>query len=224
MKIFLLHGDNTTASYERLMKYVEHAKKRNWDIIHYSDKSQNLPELIRSDSLFDTDKLVIVDNFELLTKKDLVWLNDESSKLNGNLVIHHNKLLPKTKINAIPKLEKAEIFVYPVLLWRMVDAFYPKNAKNFLTLMHQVLEKEVPELVFGLLAKQARDLYWVLIDPQNCPIPDWKISKLQSVARKFSKEQLETIIQELAEIDVQSKTSDVELKDLLDFLVVKELS
>jgi DNA polymerase III delta subunit len=223
MKIFLLHGDNTTASYERLMKYVEHAKKRSWDIIHYADKSQNLAQLVRSDSLFDTDKLVIVDNFDLLTKKDLEWLKEESPKFTGNLVIHHNKLLPKTKINSVPKLEKAEEFVYPVLLWKMVDAFYPKNAKTFIQLMHQVLEKEAVELVFGLLAKQVRDLYWVLVDPINCPLPDWKISKMQAVVRKFSKEQLESIIEELSEIDIQSKTSDTELKDLLDLLAVKHL-
>src|SRR5260221_8530486 len=135
MKIFLLHGDNTQASYERLMKYVEHAKKRDWDIIHYADKSQNLAQLVRSDSLFDTDKLVIVDNFDLLTKKDLEWLKNDSAKITGNLVIHHNKLLPKTKINSIPKLEKTEQFVYPVLLWKMVDAFYPKNGKQFIQRM-----------------------------------------------------------------------------------------
>jgi len=223
MKLFLLHGDNTTASYERLMKYVEHAKKRNWDIIHYADKLQNLAQLVRSDSLFDTDKLVIVDNFDLLTKKDLEWLNEESGKFNGNVVIHHNKLLPKTKINSIAKLEKVEQFVYPIILWKMVDAFYPKNGKQFIQLMHQVLEKEAVELVFGLLAKQVRDLYWVLADAENCPMPDWKKGKLQTVARKFSKEKLEAIIEEMAEIDIQSKTSDVELRDLLDLLVVKHL-
>ena len=38
-----------------------------------------------------------------------------------------------------------------------------------------------------------------------------------------SKEKLEAIIEEMAEIDVQSKTSDVELRDLLDLLVVKHL-
>lgn len=224
MKIFLLHGDNTAASHERLTKYIEHAKKRSWDIVHYSDKSQNLQNLIRSEDLFGNDKLVIVDNFNLLTKMDLEWLETHGGQFNGNLVIYHDAVLPKTKLNSIHGVTKTELFAYPVLLWKMIDAFYPKNAKQFIQLMHQVLEKEAPELVFGLLAKQLRDLYWVLVDPQNCPIPSWKKGKLQGVAKRFSKEKLESIITKMAEIDVQSKTSDVELKDLLDFLVMKELS
>ncbi len=54
-------------------------------------------------------------------------------------------------------------------------------------------------------------------------MPDWKKGKLQTVARKFQKEKLEHIIEELAEIDIQSKTSDTELKDLLDLFVIKHL-
>src|SRR4029079_9436574 len=201
----------------------EHAKKRSWDIVHYMDKSQNLQTIVRSEDLFGNEKLVIVDSFDLLSKKDLEWMKEHADTFAGNLVIHHTKLLPRTKIKSIPGLTKVEEFTYPVILWKMIDSFYPGNAKNFLTLMHQVIEKEAPELVFGLLAKQVRDLYWVLVDPYNCPIPDWKIAKLQSVAKKFSEEKLEKIIEELAEIDIQSKTSDSELKDLLDLMVVREL-
>lgn len=223
MKIFLLHGDNTSQSHSRLMKYMGSAKKRGWDTITYSDKSQNLPQLMLSDSLFENEKLVIVEGFDLLTKKDLEWLTKKGKEHKGNLVIYHDGVLAKTKIKSIPVLEKTEEFTYPVLLWKMIDGFYLGNVKQFLQIMHSVLEKNAPELVFGLLAKQVRDLCWVLVDPENCPIPSWKKEKLQNVAKKLGKERLEEIISEMAEIDVQSKTTDTELKDLLDLLVVKNL-
>lgn len=223
MHIFLLHGDNTSQSHTRLMKYMESAKKRGWDTITYSDKSQNLPQLLLSDSLFGNEKLVIVEGFDLLTKRDLNWLTKEGKEHKGNVVIYHDGVLAKTKIKTIPDLEKIEEFTYPVLLWKMVDGFYPGNAKQFLALMHQVLSNNVPELVFGLLAKQVKDLYWVLVDYESVPYPAWRKSKLENTGKKFSKEKLERIISEMAEIDVQSKTSDSELRDLLDLLAVREL-
>lgn len=223
MKIFLLHGDNVTASYDRLLKYVEHAKKRGWEIVHVSDKNLRLPEVYMNTGLFVTDKLVIVDDYDFLNKKDLKWLEEKGEEQGGNLVIYHDAPLPKTKIKAVPKLEKEEKFDLPILLWKMVDSFYPGNAKQFLITMHQVLERQPVELVFGLLATQIRNLYWVLVDPANCPMPDWKKGKLSGVAKRFSKEKLESIIEEMAEIDVQAKTTDVSLTDLLDLLVVKGL-
>ncbi len=223
MKIFLLHGDNTTASYDRLLKYVEHAKKRGWEIVHVTDKNVRLPEVYMNTGLFVSDKLVIVDDYDFLNKKDLRWLEEKGGEQGGNLVIYHDALLAKAKINAIPKLEKEEKFELPILLWKMVDSFYPGNTKQFLQLMHQVLERQPVELVFGLLATQIRNLYWVSVDPVNCPMPDWKKGKLQGVAKRFSKEKLEWIINEMAEIDVKSKTTDVELVDLLDLLAVKGL-
>ncbi len=223
MKIFLLHGDNTTASYDRLLKYVEHAKKRGWEIVHVSDKNVRLPEVYMNTGLFVSDKLVIVDDYDFLNKRDLKWLDEKGGDQRGNLVIYHDAPLPKTKINAVPKLEKEEKFELPVLLWRMIDNFYPGNAKQFLQLMHEVLKRQPVELVFGLLATQIRNLYWVLVDPISSSMPDWKKSKLQGVAKRFSKETLEWIIEEMAAIDVRSKTTDLELTDLLDFLVVKGL-
>jgi DNA polymerase III delta subunit len=223
MHIFLLHGDDTEKSYERLTKYVEHAKKRAWEIVHIGDKNTRLPQVYVTTSLFVTDKLVIVDDFDFLNKRDLDWLTAEGEKLGGNLVIYHDATLPKTKLKSVPRLDKEEKFELPVLLWKMIDAFRPGNAKQFLQLMHKVLEKHAPELVFGLLAKKVRDMYWVLVDPSSYPFPPWKKSNLQGEAFRFGKEKLEEIIFEMAEIDVRSKTSDFELKDLLDLLAVREL-
>ncbi len=223
MKIFLLHGDDTNKSYARMQKYIEHAKKRGWEVTHITDKNTRVPEVYMTTGLFISDKLVIVDDFDFLNKKDLDWLKADGTNQGGNLVIYNDSTLAKTKIKLIPKLEKEEKFELPVVLWKMVDAFYPGNAKKFLSLMHEVLNNNPPELVFGLLAKQVRDLYWVLVDPGNCPMPEWKQMKLQNTSNKFGREKLERIIEEMAEMDIQSKTSDVELKDLLDLLAVREL-
>jgi DNA polymerase III delta subunit len=223
MKVFLLHGDNIEKSYDRLLKYTEHAKKRSWEIAHYEEVSQSLPQLMVSTSLFGNEKLVIVHGFDVLKKKDLEWLTKHGNEYDGNIVIFQDSLLPKTKIKNIPFIEKIEEFVYPVLLWKMIENFYPGNRRQFLSLLHTVLEKEPIELVFGLLAKQVKELYWISIAEQTYPGPSWKKGKISMQAKKFSVTQLEEIIYEMAEIDIESKTSDSDMKDLLDLMVMKGL-
>lgn len=223
MKIFLLHGDNVTASYERLLQYVQSAKKRGWEIAHISEKNQRLSEVVISSSLFTNEKLVVVDDFDLLAKKDFEWLTQKYKELEGAVVIYHDALLSRIKVKGIPRIDKEEKFELPVLIWKMIDNFYPGNTKQFLILMHAVFETEPSELVFGILAKHVRDLYWVTVDQRSLHYPSWRKSKLQSIAKKFTQNKLESVIEQMAEIDIVSKTSDTDLKDLLDLLVVREL-
>ena len=53
-------------------------------------------------------------------------------------------------------------------------------------------------------------------------LPSWRIDKLAQQAGKFEPKNLRRIISEMAEIDIRAKTSDNNLRDMLDLLIIKD--
>lgn len=218
MKIIVLHGSDTTKSYDRLTKFVETAKKRGWEILY--DEFPNTP------SLFGTDRLIIYRDFSLLSKQDIKNFN----KFDGTLVIYNEGLLPATFLKQMPadlpagrqalKLEKFEV---PKILFTFLESFYPGNSKRAITLLHDLVKTEAVEMVFFMLCRHLRDLYWITIDQKNPQFPSWRASKLKSQASKFTIENLKLIISEFSEIDINVKTSKAELLSSLDLMILKQL-
>lgn len=203
MKIIVVHGDDTEKSYARLTVFVKEAKSRGWEIIN--DKIEETP------SLFGTQKLIILRNYQLLDKKQLKL----TEKIPGTLVIYHQKKLPQTFLKTLPPDTKKELFELPFLLWKFLDSM---NIKTF----QEVIETQPVEMVFAMIAKRLRDLYWVKTgSPKMSP---WQLSKLKKQSDKYNKEKLEEIISDLAKIDIDAKTGKRDLKSCLDLLVIKKLS
>jgi hypothetical protein len=211
MKIIVLHGDDTAKSYERLMKFVEAAKKRGWEIV--TDEFPNTP------SLFGTDRLIIYRDFSLLTKRDIINFD----KFDGTLVIYHDGVLPQTFLKLMPKDFKMEKFDLPKLLFTFLESFYPGNSLRCLKMLHNLAEFQAVELIFFMLARHLRDLYWVSVDTKSVQFPAWRMSKLKSQAEKFGEEKLKQVISKLSDIDIAVKTSKGDLLTELDLLIVKQL-
>jgi len=211
MKIIVLHGDDTVKSYERLMKFVEAAKKRGWEIV--TDEFPNTP------SLFGTDRLIIYRDFSLLTKRDIVNFD----KFDGTLVIYHDGVLSQTFLKLMPKDFKMEKFDLPKLLFTFLESFYPGNSLRCLKMLHNLAEFQAVELIFFMLARHLRDLYWVSVDTKSVQFPAWRMSKLKSQAEKFGEEKLKQVISKLSDIDIAVKTSKGDLLTELDLLIVKQL-
>ncbi len=211
MKIIVLHGDDSAKSYERLMKFTDVAKKRNWEIV--SDEFPNTP------SLFGIDRLIIYRNYQLLTKNDI----KNFDKFDGTLVIYHDGTLPQTFLKLMPADFKMEKFELPRSLFTFLESFYPGNSIKSLKLLHDLTKTEAIELTFYMLSKHLRDLYWVTIDPKTAQYPSWRLSKLKSQAEKFELEKLKQIISKLSEIDILVKSSKADLLSALDLLIVKQL-
>jgi hypothetical protein len=211
MKIIVLHGDDTEKSYERLMKFVESAKKRNWEIL--TNEFPNTP------SLFGSDRLIIYRDFRLLTTRDI----KNFDRFDGTLVIYHTGILPQTFLKLMPKDFKMEKFELPKILFTFLESFYPGNSARSLKLLHELTESSAVELTFFMLARHLKDLYWVSIDPATTAYPSWRLSKLKSQASKFGIDKLKQIISDLADIDIKVKTSKADLLTDLDLLMVKQL-
>jgi len=225
MKTILLHGDHTQASYERLQKFIRMAKKRDWEIQQIdSNKSLSLPEILTSTALFSSNRLFILEDISALKKQELDWLAQKSAEIEGNLIIYHQGVLPRTFLKSLPKEIKIEEFKLPKLIFNFLDSFFPRNSRRTLKLFHQVLEKEPVEFVFALLARHLRDLYWLKVDPKKGPgYSRWRLSKLRKQAGFFPESLLKEIISEMAEADVKAKTSQGDLREFVDFLIMTKL-
>lgn len=211
MKIIVLHGDDTAKSYERLTKFIDTAKKRSWEIV--TNEFPNTP------SLFGAERLIIYRDYKLITKQDIKNFN----RFDGTLVVYHEGVIPVTFLKSLPKDTKIEAFALPKILFTFLESFYPGNSTRCLKLLHELVKTDAVELVMFMLAIHIRDLYWVTIDPSSSQFPSWRAGKLKQQANHFTIQQLQDIINKLAQIDIEVKTSKVDLLTSLDLLVVKHL-
>ena len=197
MKIIILHGDNISDSYKRLRLFKNEAKRRNWEI-RYIDTKINIAEQLSSRHLFESSALFVLEEIGRVGKKDLNWINKNSERMDGTLIIYSESLLNKGLLNSISNVSKVEEYKLPVLIWKLLESIYPKNSRNCIKLLHEVLKKENPEFVFALISKQVRDMYWSNLENNNLLYQTWRISKLRSQAKKFSSGELKEILGRLS--------------------------
>lgn len=224
MKIKIIHGDNNLLSYKILLKTLDEFKSKNYRVEKITkDSKLGLQEIISSQSLFKENIIYLIEDIKLIKTKDWNWIKSSSSNTEGVLVIYSDTLINKTLLNKFPKGTNIEEFKLPILIWKFLDSFYPKNSKVSLAFLHQISINEPIEFIFSLLGKTLRDLYWVKNDPVGLPYPGWRVGKLKNQASKFGETLLKEIIIELAKIDIKVKTSKADLLESLDFLIITKL-
>lgn len=218
MKIIILHGDYLSASYARLSRFIEVAKRRGWQPT-FLDSPENISEKLSSVSLFGQPPFFVIKGINKWPLSTLKKTKKVLEKGEGTVVIHHDDFLGKGILDSLPKGAKLEEFKLPRLIFDFLDSFYPGNSKKALTLLHEVLKREPPEFVFALLGRHVRDLYWAKTD-SSLPVAAWRVKKLKNQAGKFTEESLEDIIKSLSETDIKVKTSQAEITSSLDLLIL----
>jgi hypothetical protein len=199
MKIIVLHGDNTEKSYERLTDFIRVAKNRGWEILY--------DDLGVTPSLFGTEKLIVIREYKLITKKSLETL----AKISGTLVIYSEGNLPATFLKLLPPDTKVEKLDLPKLIWNFLD-------KPSVNSLHEVVKNEPVEFIFALFARRIRDLY---ITPET--YQPWQIGKLKSQRVKFTDTDLKEMIKDLSRIDIEAKTGRADLLSSLDLLIIQNI-
>ena len=223
MKIIILHGDDERKLYGRLVKFIEIAKSRSWEVAYLDDPKLSIQEQLNSASLFGAGRFFVLRDIKSLGKRELTWINKKSKELSGNLIIYHEGYIPQSILKSLPEDTKIEEFKLPVMLWNFLEGLYPGNSVKSIKQFNQLIEKEAPEFIFTLIAKLFRDLYWVKIDARTLPYPSWRVGKLKAQASKFTVDKLKLLIFSLTEIDIKVKTSKSDLVTELDLLIIKQL-
>lgn len=139
MQTIVLHGNDTTKSYERLTKFINVAKKRGWDIV--SDKIEDTP------SLFGVEKLIIIRDYKIIGKTELTLI----SKIPGTLVIYHQSKIPAPQLKGL-KPDTVELFELPELLWKFLDNM---TINGF----HELLKTQAPEYLMAMISWKLKQRY-----------------------------------------------------------------
>ena len=223
MKIIVLHGEDIVKSYERLKRFTEAARSRSWEVANLDESMSTVEENLSSPSLFGTDRFFILRDIRKLGKKEIEWLDKKYADLSGTLIIYHEGEIGQTFLKSLPKEIKVEEYKIPKIIWSFLEHLYPGNSNNAVKEFHQVIEREAPEFVFSLIAKQFRDLYWIKTDPSEIQYQSWRIAKLKRQASMFTSGELKELISLLADIDIAVKTSKSDLVSALDLMIVKQL-
>lgn len=222
MKLLILHGDDQIKLYARLVKFIETAKSRSWEI-SYLDDVPSIIDSINSSSLFGAERFFVLRDIKRLGKKEIEWLKENAKDIDSNLVIYHEGYVPVALTKGITTDVKIEEFKLPKIIFSLMDMIMPGNSSQVIKTLHKIIETEAVEFVFVLIAKHMRDLYWAKTDLSSMPYPSWRSSKLKNQADKFTTNNLQLIINELSEIDVLVKTSKADLVSSLDLLFIKSL-
>lgn len=225
MNILLIHGEDSIASRNVFLGYIESANQKGYKVTDISNSTNlDLSEKLTSQSLFEEKIVLIHDKMKNIKPKDVKWIKDNSQKYEADIIFYSDSIIPAKIISSFPKKIKTEKFDLPKIIFQFLDSFIPGNANKALLLLNKLLENQPIELVFAMLGRHLKDLIWVKMDPDNLPkYPSWRIKKIESQSDKFSDSQLKKIINHLSEADIKSKTSDNSLKAFLDLIIVTQL-
>ena len=221
MNIYLIHGDNNLASYDRLQEYVNKGKGRGWEVTEIEDKELNTIDILRSNSLFGNKRLVVIINYLLLNSQIIKYINTSDDDV--EVIIYNKTPIAISFIKQLTRVKKNEVFPLSKYLWKFIDSFYPGNVKNCLIYFHKSLENDPVELVFTILIGQLRDIFLALYSDEILPYPPWRLGNIKRQAGFFGKEKIKMTIDELAKIDIKVKTSSADLKDELDLFIMRKL-
>jgi len=224
MKIFIIHGEDTTKSYERFRTFIKTAKNQGLGLFDVSENQKfGLIEIVSAASLFEKERLIVVYGSSNIKPEDLKWLIKSYKKFSSNLIIYEPAKISSVLLNKFPKERVIEEYKIPKIIFTFLESFYPGNARASLRLFHELINYEPAELVFAVFSKHLRDLYWVKAGFNSLPYPSWRKAKLLSQSKKFKISQLSDLIKNLAKIDISVKTSQTNIADSLDLLILNEL-
>lgn len=205
----ILHGDNLIASRQELQAKIEKATREKLEIFRFEGKILTLEELrtaLESNSLFGTDRLVIIENLlsQVKGKNKNILINYlKTTSFNNHLVIWENKEIGKRDLTF-----KAEVHLFKVdpLIFKFLDNLRPKNEKNLLHELANLKKQEEAEMIFYMIIRQFRLLIMVKDNIIEGLAP-WQTGKLKKQAEFFTVDQLKNIMRQLLEIDKNQKTS-----------------
>ncbi len=218
MRINLIHGEDSLKAYEKYTNLLNQSKKKGFDVIQITD-----PKEVVNQSLFEGKVVFTLEKPNKVKLSDWKWLGKNAPKYNSNLLIYYESVVPAAVLRTFPKETIIQKFELPKIIFQFLDSFWKDNSKNSLKLLNDLVKNEPIELVFHLLARHLRDLYWVKESKETMQISEWRVSKLANQANKFLAGNLKEIINELSEIDIKSKTTDTDLRSSLDQLIIKYL-
>jgi len=209
--VYLLHGDNQTASREFLQELVSQAEEKNQELVRLDGLKLEIEDFIQaldSGSLFGGERTIVVENLFSRPKSKtqermLDFLNGYGGE--NQLILWERKEVGKRLQKKLPEKTQVKLFKIPVLMFKFLDQLSPYKKTDALKLLSQLLKQESAELIFYMLVRQFRLLIQVS-DGVKVSGPPWLTGKLKRQAEAFNKDNLLTNYRRLFTIDESIKT------------------
>jgi len=225
--MMILHGENNLLSRQRLTSEIANFKnKTQGEVLKFEGSSlilMDLRQALESSSLLGEIYLVVIENlFSRRISKEKQKIIDYLKKtVAQNLIIWEGKKIDGRTLTSF----KGQVLRFDLdpVIFRFLDSLSPGKAKISLTLLHQCLTQDPPEIIFFMLARQIRFLILAadLGKKGLGQMESWRAEKLIRQARYFTLIKLMKIYRQLLKIEVQQKTGQTPftLSSQLDLLV-----
>lgn len=188
--IYIFHGDDQNKSRNAFNVILD--QKKDCDILRLDPKEANpdtINNFINSQSLFSTPRIIAISNFFSISKPILdKIIKSIKSNSNFDVYVWQDKTLTATQLKTFSQT-KIETFPLDKVIFKCLNNLLPKNYNRFITLYHQVLEKEPFELF----------LFWV----------KFNIRKQLTSYSKFNQDKLKNAYLQIIELDYQTKSGQL---------------
>lgn len=224
--IWILHGEQTSASRAKLVTLMDNARAVGQTITRLDAKSLTLAvldEILGSQSLFDTPRLLVIEELHSLPtsarKKALI-----SAVANSEIdcILWEKRALTATMLKQFGAA-KVEEFKLSNSLFAWLDMFGgSKTPAVKLRALHAAEAAEGEYLCFVMIIRQVR-LLILAAEGGKIAGPPFMVTKLRAQAQTLELKRLLQLYKRLLELDVRMKSSKpgLNLVQELDLLTVE---
>lgn len=223
--IYVLHGSDTLASYQRLQFLVNSYK--NWRKI-YTKSEEELLENLQTADLISQNKIVIAEFLPEIKKISQNFLH--TSGEDQILVIWVKQEIVSTKLKPFQKIARIENFKLPTALFDFLDSISP-NSQNFIKFI-KLLDSESVSLNWHISNRLTQlilaKMGYTLDDTAEITgknIAHWQWQKLQNQSKNFNLSQLRQLLTSTLRIDylIKSGKTSIPQAPLLTLMFTKIL-
>lgn len=204
-------GEDSVASYDYFFNLKKEFRKKEYEI--YDIDPLKIDEIIswrgESSSLFSNKKVFFIQNLNKKTNKKNLKQFKTINQLIESKDIEVVSYEEETPARFLKFGEKAKIKEFKISenIFKLLDACYPNNFKNFVSLLNCVKTSADETFIFIMLTRHIRNLLTIKINPGSSKLASWQQAKLKHQAALWQLSKLTNYYHSFHNIDLSIKTS-----------------
>ena len=204
-------GEDSVASYDYFFNLKKEFKEKEYEI--YDIDPLKIDEITswrsESPSLFSNKKVFFIQNLNKKTNKKNLKQFKTINQLIESKYIEVVLYEEETPSRFLKFGEKAKIKEFKISenIFKLLDACYPGNFKNFVLLLNSVRTNADEIFIFIMFTRHIRNLLTIKIDPSSSKLASWQAAKLKHQAALWQLDKLISFYYSFHKIDLSIKTS-----------------
>ncbi len=206
--MWLLHGEDISASRKRLVELVAQAKEGGKEVFELNASNLSLTSLkqsFESGSLFGTEKFIIIEGLPG-QKEELEYLQTNQEK---DIVLWVGKKITPAQAKLFVRA-KAQEFKLPQLLFTFLDGIGVRGKNELLKLLFSLLEQQNPDMVLALYHRRVRHMMLCKMRADAAlkaeRIVGWQLGKLISQTKNVDLEKITDEYRKCFQYDLNRKS------------------